>query len=127
MFSHVTLGVNDLVASKRLYSSILAILGHGLNAESDNYVGYGDPGVSGVNCIWLMKPFNGEPATAGNGVNVAFLASTRTHVDEFYSKAIELGAQCDGPPGVRKEIHENFYAAYVKDYDGNKILAVCHN
>ena len=76
--------------------------------------------------MWVLKPQNEDIATGGNGTNIALSAGSREMVDDFYTTSIELGATCDGEPGVRADAHDNFYACYVRDYDGNKIVAVCH-
>ena len=75
---------------------------------------------------YLYETFNGNEATAGNGVNIALLAKTRNQVKEFYKKAINSGGVCDGAPGLR-DVHPNFYAAYILDPTGNKLVVVCHS
>ena len=66
----------------------------------------------------VTKPFDGNPATVGNGTMVALAMDSRDKVDGLYTKAIELGARDEGPPGLRSD---NFYAAYFRDPDGNKL------
>ena len=80
---------------------------------------------SGINCLFIGNSFNGEPAIAGNGVNIALLAQTREQVVRFYALARENGGQDEGAPGLR-EVHPNFYAAYIRDPTGNKLVVVCH-
>ena len=126
MISHVKIGVDNLEEAVQFYDEILEPLGHKRNILSEKWAGYGDFGSVGINTLWIIKPINGSPATAGNGSNFAFLAPTRTSVDEFYTRAINLGGQNEGKPGLRPEMHEHFYAAYVRDRDGNKLVAVCH-
>jgi len=127
MFSHVTIGVNNLEESIKLYDEIMETLGHHRHSISKTFAGYGKPGITGEDSIWILKPSNGKPASGGNGTNIALLAPSRKAVDEFHTKAIELGAIDDGAPGIRKEAHDNFYAAYVIDFDGNKLVAVYHD
>lgn len=127
MFSHIMLGTNDLAASITFYDRVMATLGYARQDTGETYAGYGkaeDIG-SGVNCLWLGKPLNGAPASPGNGVNVALLAKTRTQVDDFYQVAIAAGGADEGKPGLR-DVHPHFYAAYVRDLDGNKLVVVCH-
>jgi predicted lactoylglutathione lyase len=70
------------------------------------------------------KPYNGEAATFGNGTMIALVLDERAKVDSLYEKAISLGAQCEGKPGVRgEEGPQAFYAAYFRDLDGNKLCA----
>jgi hypothetical protein len=75
--------------------------------------------------FWVGKPFNQQPATTGNGSMVAFRASSWKDVDDFYAAAIAGGGVCDGAPGLRLHYSPDFYAAYVRDLDGNKVAAVC--
>ena len=127
MFSHVMLGTNDLTESIGFYDRVMATLGYSRLDTGDSYAGYGrseDIG-SGVNCLWIGKPFNGEPASPGNGVNIALLAKTRKQVDEFHSMAMKSGGVDEGAPGLR-DVHPHFYAAYVRDPCGNKLVIVCH-
>ncbi len=69
--------------------------------------------------------FDGEVAQPGNGVHVANLANTRAAVDAFYAAALANGASAKGKPGLRPQYHPNYYGAYVRDPDGNRLHAVC--
>jgi predicted lactoylglutathione lyase len=69
-------------------------------------------------------PVEGQPASVGNGVHIAFAAETRTMVDEFYRAALANGGSDAGPPGLRPEYDASYYGAFVRDPDGNKIEAV---
>lgn len=127
MFSHICLGTNNLSESIAFYDQVMPVLGVSREDTGDTYAGYGnkeDMG-SGVNCLFIGSTFNGEPATAGNGVNIALLAQTREQVVRFHALALENGGQDEGAPGLR-EVHPNFYAAYVRDPTGNKLVVVCH-
>lgn len=99
-----------------------ATIGAGRFLETDSFVAWASapdqPGVS------VTKPFDGKPATVGNGVMVAIMMASPEKVDAFYQKAIELGATCEGKPGPRGEIG-GFYAGYFRDLDGNKLNAFC--
>jgi len=127
MFSHIVLGTNDLVASRRFYDAVMPTLGCACHEAGDSYAGYGlqeDMG-SGQNCLWLGLPADGKAATCGNGTNVALLAETREQVDRFYATALTAGALDEGAPGLR-DVHPHFYAAYIRDPDGHKLVVVCH-
>ena len=133
IFSHITLGVNDLERSIRFYDVVLSILGLERHSSGDTFAGYGpppnaqdSPSHTGENSLWILKPQNEEVATGGNGTNIALIAGSQDMVDAFYTTSIEHGAICEGEPGLRAEAHDHFYACYVRDYDGNKIIAVCH-
>lgn len=127
LFSHITIGVNDLDRSKIFYDAVLSKLDVNRHSDGETFAGYGEAGITGKNSLWILKPNDGNEAKGGNGANIAFLARSRQMVDAFYSTAIDLGAKSDGAPGIRKEAHENFYACYVIDFDGNKLVAVCHD
>lgn len=128
MFSHIMLGVNDLKTALEFYDAVMATLGYARQSTGQTFAGYGakDDIETGVNCLWIGIPFNGAAATSGNGTNIAFLARNRRAVDLFHKTAIALGGINEGNPGIRPEAHANFYAAYVRDPDGNKLVAVCH-
>lgn len=127
MLSHVTLGVNDLEASIKFYDAIMATLSQERRGRGDNWAGYGDISGVGIDTLWILTPSDGQPATAGNGTNVALIAPSREAVNQFYKTALEYGGSSEGAPGIREENHPNFYAAYVRDLTGNKLLAVCHD
>ena len=118
MIGYVTLGTNDLARGARFYDAIAAELGVGRMMETDRYIAWGKPG--GGAGIGLTLPFDGRPATVGNGVMVAFEARDRAQVERIHQLALSLGGQDEGAPGLRGE---GFYAAYFRDLDGNKFNA----
>lgn len=118
MIGYITLGTNDIAKAAEFYDALLALLGGKRFMESDSFIAWSaGPEQAGV-CV--TKPFNGEPATVGNGVMIALMAESNDKVDEIYKKAIELGAQDEGPAGPRGDL-EGFYAGYFRDLDGNKL------
>lgn len=127
MFSHITIGTNDLEKATAFYDAVLATLGQKRFGQGDWWSGYGDfsDGI-GIGTLWVLKPSDGQPAAPGNGTNIAFLAHDRASVDAFHVAALVTGGTDEGAPGVRAENHANFYACYIRDRDGNKLLAVCH-
>ncbi len=126
MLSHVILGVDDVTRAVEFYDAILGVLGYERRWIGETGAGYGTHDELGIDTFWLTKPIDGKPATVGNGTNVAFIAPSRKAVQDFYEKALGLGGTSEGEPGIREEAHPNFYAAYVRDLDGHKIVAVCH-
>ena len=126
MLSHVILGVSDVARAVEFYDAVLGILGHERRWIGETGAGYGTADPLGIDTFWLTKPSDGLPATVGNGTNVAFVAPSRESVRDFYERALALGGSSEGEPGIRKEAHDSFYAAYVRDLDGHKIVAVCH-
>jgi catechol 2,3-dioxygenase-like lactoylglutathione lyase family enzyme len=123
MFSHMTLGVTDMDRATAFYDAVLAPLGRERFFTFDAGAGYGAPQSEQV---WLMAPFDGNPPTAGNGSMVAFMASNRQSVRDAYNAALEHGGSDEGAPGLRPHYHDNYYGAYLRDPDGNKICVVCH-
>lgn len=125
---HVSIGVTDMKRAKAFYDAALAPLGVTpvMPVEiAGQLVGLGY-GAAGKPDFWIGAPINGRPATAGNGVHIAFRAAARAHVDAFYQAAIGQGGVDDGGPGLRTHYHPNYYGAFVRDPDGNKVEAVCH-
>ena len=123
MIHHVSLGTNNVGRSRAFYDAVLIVLGLRLIKSSEESADYG---VSGV-MFSLETPVNGAPASAGNGVHIAFDAGDRSVVDEFYRIALQHGGTDAGPPGLRPTYNPNYYGAFVLDPDGNKIEAVTHN
>jgi predicted lactoylglutathione lyase len=76
--------------------------------------------------LCIFKPYDGQPATAGNGVMAGIAAGSRELVDRMYRKALDLGARDEGAPGLRDIGGEGFYAAYFRDLDGNKLDVFCY-
>ena len=127
LFSYMVLGTNDLDRAIAFYDAALAPLGHRRIPEYDPdgrsaAWGIDDPGPH----LWVTLPFDGRPASVGNGVMVAFLAATDAQVDAFHAAALANGGTDQGAPGLRPQYGPHFYAAYLRDPDGNKINAVCY-
>ena len=123
MLLYVTLGSNDLKRAGAFYDKALATLGLKRRKEDEVEIGYGAE--DDVRCrLWVVTPFNRMAATVGNGSMVALEAQSRAAVDAFYAAALESGGTDEGAPGLRP-FPPNFYAAYVRDPDGNKLSAVC--
>ena len=118
MIGYVTLGTNDLEKGAAFYDRIAGLLDTPRMMEDDTFIAGGKP--DGGAGIGLTKPFNGEAATVGNGVMVALATRDEAHVDEIYQTALDLGGTCEGKPGWRGD---QFYAAYFRDLDGNKLNA----
>ncbi|KCZ45881.1 MULTISPECIES: VOC family protein [unclassified Hyphomonas] len=123
MFSHVTLGTNDWAAVKSFWAAVMEALSIPVMFEYDGGIAYGE--ATGPK-LFIGPPFDGQPATNGNGTHVAFIADSRAKVDAFYAAAMANGGSDEGPPGPRPHYHKNYYGAYVRDPDGNKLQAVCH-
>jgi len=118
MIGYVTLGTNDLARAAVFYDAIAAELGTARMMEWDGAIAWGTPG--GGAGVALMRPFDGNAASVGNGVMVAFEAKDEAQVDRLHAIALEQGGSCEGGPGPRGD---TFYAAYFRDPDGNKLNA----
>jgi len=121
MISHTTLGTNDLKISEHFYARVLSSIGGTQIYKSDKVIFWEFEG--GGSKLALTAPFDGGPATNGNGTMVAFTLASTNKVDEVFSIAMKLGATSEGAPGERNE--GAFYGAYFRDLDGNKI-AIFH-
>ncbi len=125
MFSHVTIGSSDPnKAAAEFYDAVFEVLGVGKMFEIDGIVAYGEP--TGPK-TFVLRPFDGGPHVPGNGGHIAYVAQSRAQVDEFHATALAAGGTDEGPPGLRPHFHANYYGAYVRDREGNKIQAVCHS
>ena len=125
MIGYVTLGAKDMEASLAFYDKVLATLGWSRFARHGDFAGYGPGGDSAGQTVWVCKPFDGQPASAGNGTMLAFDGPTRDHVDALHAAAISAGGSDEGPPGLRDQYGPNWYAAYLRDPAGNKLAVVC--
>ncbi|MBS7700095.1 MULTISPECIES: VOC family protein [unclassified Chelatococcus] len=123
MIHHVSVGTSDVRRSRLFYDPVLETLGLRLLKASDESADYG---VSSI-LFSLETPVNGRPASAGNGVHIAFAAGSRAMVDEFHATALRHGGADAGAPGLRPEYDAHYYGAFVTDPDGNKIEAVTHH
>lgn len=128
MFSYVSLGTHDLARAVAFYDAVLAPLGHqrieGYDPDATSAAwGLDDPGPH----LWVTLPFDGQPASVGNGTMVSFLAPSRAAVDAFHAAALANGGSDAGAPGLRPQYGPQFYAGYVRDPDGNKLNAVCYS
>ena len=132
MFTYVCLGTNDPGRAVRFYDAVLGALGHrrcriSADAEWQDWHGWGTYERDGAEelALWLCPPFDGRPASAGNGTMIAFSARSWREVEEFHRAALAHGGSSEGAPGLRLRYNSDIYAAYVRDPDGNKLAAVC--
>jgi len=118
MIGYVTVGTNDLEKAAAFYDALAAEMGVGRMMEFDNFIAWGAPG--GAAGVAATKPFDGNPATVGNGVMVALEAKDKDQVQKLYDIALAHGGTCEGAPGPRGD---SFFAGYFRDPDGNKLNA----
>jgi catechol 2,3-dioxygenase-like lactoylglutathione lyase family enzyme len=118
MIGYVTIGTNDIERAARFYDQLLAEIGAKRFMETDTFIAWAvSPDAPALS---VTRPFDGKPATVGNGVMVALLMDGKNKVDAFHRKALELGATDEGAPGPRGG---GFYAGYFRDPDGNTLNA----
>lgn len=121
MIGYVTLGTNEIERAAKFYDELLAELGAKRVMETEQFIAWAvapdKPALS------VTKPYDGNAATVGNGVMVAFAVDSTDKVDAIYAKALDLGAQDEGAAGPRGD--SGFYAGYFRDPDGNKLNIFC--
>jgi len=120
MIGYVTLGTNKFDEAAKFYDALLAVIGAGRFMENDTFIAWATGPKSPA--ISILRPYDGNDATVGNGMMVAITAGSPEIVDALYAKALELGGADEGAPGPRGG---NFYAGYFRDLDGNKLNAFC--
>ncbi|HEV2595199.1 MAG TPA: VOC family protein [Sphingomicrobium sp.] len=118
MIGYVTLGTNDRDQSARFYDALCGELGVNRMMENEQFIAWGKP--DGGAGIGITRPFDGKPASVGNGVMVAFEAKNKAQVQRLHEIALANGGTDEGAPGDRGD---GFYAAYFRDPDGNKLNA----
>lgn len=119
MIGYVTLGTNDLPRAAAFYDALLAEVGAKRLYDFDRGIAWGV--AQDQPSLAIMKPFDGQAASVGNGVMVALAVDSREKVDRVYKKALELGGKDEGPAGARGD---HFYAGYFRDLDGNKLNVI---
>jgi len=125
IISHITLGTNDKTRSATFYDAVLGALGfERLPKPPEKPLAYEKNGQ--MPTIYIYTPEDGRPATWGNGTHVALIAESSAQVRRFHALALEHGGSDEGAPGPRPHYGPNYFAAYVRDPDGNKLQAVCY-
>jgi catechol 2,3-dioxygenase-like lactoylglutathione lyase family enzyme len=120
MIHHVSVGTRDIKRSRAFYDPVLKILGLRLLSADDESADYGTAAV----LFSVETPVDGQRASAGNGVHVAFRADHRKTVRDFHKVGLVNGGTDAGAPGVRPAYDANYFGAFLFDPDGNKIEAV---
>ncbi|VWX53349.1 VOC family protein [Novosphingobium sp. 9U] len=118
--AHVTFGTTDLAAGGRFYDAVMDAFGGARSMETPIAIGWAFP--EGGPSIGICLPYDGQPATQGNGTMFALFASDEDQVRRVHAAALANGGSCEGRPGLRPN---GFYAAYYRDPDGNKLNAFC--
>lgn len=128
MISHVILGVTDFDRALNFYAPIMRALELQMKFCDVDKPWAGWVSASSPRPLFIIgKPFDGKEAGAGNGQMVALLAANRAAVNRAHAIALSTGGTCEGPPGLRPQYHANYYGAYFRDPDGNKLCVCCHD
>lgn len=120
MIDHISIGVRDLAASARFYDAALAPLSYARMIVRETTIGYGKQYPD----FWLNERRAMTPVDPGTGAHICLRAPSAEAVTAFYDAAMKAGATSDGRPGLRPEYTEGYFAAFIRDPDGNKIEAV---
>jgi catechol 2,3-dioxygenase-like lactoylglutathione lyase family enzyme len=116
MIGYVTVGTNNLQRAGAFYDALLAEMGAERGMVAEKYIGWASSAAGPM--FMAITPYDGKPATVGNGMMISLKADSRDQVDRVYKKALSLGAKDEGAAGPRGE---HFYGAYFRDLDGNKL------
>ncbi len=128
MYSHIMLGVRDFDRALAFYRALMPVL-----QIQERFCDHDRPWAGWQShpdprpLFLIGKPYDQQPHQAGNGQMIAFLAKDRATVDRAHSTAIANGGTSEGVPGLRPEYHANYYGAYFRDTEGNKLCVACHS
>ena len=120
MIDHVSVPVRDLAAATRFYEAVLGALGFVALEKRPATVGFGKQYAE----FWINLRTDAQPALATSGAHVCFRARATELVDAFHTAALGAGGTSDGAPGLRPQHGDGYYAAFIRDRDGNRIEAV---
>lgn len=126
MFSHITIGANNLDRAAMFYDAVLSPLGLVKSAlmDNDEAVGWCWAASQGLPYFYVVMPIDNEPANAANGSMVAFSAESVEAVDAAYQAGLSLGGRSEGAPGWRPQYGAGYYGAYLRDHEGHKVHIV---
>jgi len=121
MIDHISIAVRDLGDGERFYTALLAPLGMVKLREWPNAaIGFGKKYPE----FWINRRSGMDRIAADSGVHICLRAPDATAIDAFHAAALAAGGTSDGLPGLRQKYHDNYYAAFIRDPDGNRIEAV---
>jgi len=121
LVSHVSVGVTDLHRAGVFYDAVTQPLGVRRVMEHRAGIAWGRAFPE----FWASQPHDGKPARAGNGTHICFNAPSADAVVAFHAAGLAAGGFDDGAPGPRPEYAPGYYAAFLRDPDGNKVEALC--
>jgi catechol 2,3-dioxygenase-like lactoylglutathione lyase family enzyme len=120
MIGYVTIGALDSEKSGAFYDAVLGAIGHARAFADGGWIGYG-PKDSKTQDVYVCPPFDGKLASFGNGMMIAFKASSQAEVEAAYAAGLAYGGTDEGKPGFRPPEKQSWFGAYLRDPTGNKI------
>ena len=120
MIDHVSIAVRDLDRAARFYRAVLATIGYEQLVERPHTVGFGKRYPE----FWINRRAAMSPVAGDSGAHVGLRVRSTELVDAFHAAALAAGGQSDGAPGLRPQHGDGYYAAFIRDPDGNRIEAV---
>ena len=127
VFSHIFVGVSQFDRALAFYRALMPVLG-----VAERFCDPGRPWAGWQShpdprpLFVIGAPFDARPHDSGNGQMVAFMAASRAVVDAAHAVVLAHGGTCEGAPGLRPQYHTNYYGAYFRDTEGNKLCVACH-
>ena len=120
MIGYVTIGAKDGEASGRFYDAFFGAFGYERKFADGGWIGYGAKGAD-AHSVYVCTPFDGKPASFGNGTMFAFTAKNQDEVKKAYAAGLAAGGSDEGAPGFRPADKQSWYGAYLRDPTGNKV------
>ena len=121
MYSHLTIGSNDIDKAQRFYDALFTAIGGNPGDRADTRLMYAHNG----GLLLVTKPINGEPATHANGGTIGFGMNSPEEVESWHAAGVANGGTtCEDPPGVREHPGMKMHLAYLRDPDNNKLCAI---
>lgn len=128
MIAYITLGADDISRAETFYAAFLPRLGYTLEVSAEGLSWTLPPSTEPRDApvaLYVKRPYDQQPASAGNGTMVAFRVGTQALVRELHAAALAKGGRNEGSPGFRADYSAQFYVAYLRDPQGNKIALFC--
>lgn len=126
MIDHVSITVSDLRRAEGFYDAVMTSLGYPCVYKTEQAIGYGTRNSPEDDRHSYLSVF-ADGGVVADHRHWAFRAPSRNAVDRFYAAALKAGGRDEGSPGLRLQYHPSYYAAFVTDFDGKRIEAVCHS
>lgn len=129
MIGNINIGADDMARARAFYDAILLPMGYAVQVWPDSleYSRAVSAGERPHTDIYITHPYNGQPATVGNGMMIAFQADTQAQTRALHAAGLAAGGSDEGAPGFRPTYSPEFYVGYLRDPQGNKIAVYSSN